>query len=79
MAVGDVGGPRGSRLWRGSVVRYEGATYKVLRTREVDGFAMPRYADYEVLLAPLDGGESPGWVGDNEVEPVDPGGTGGTP
>jgi len=58
------------RVCRGQIVLWEGAKYRVLRRRAVDGFAMLQTSTHEVFLASLNGGIDPEWVPENEVEPV---------
>jgi hypothetical protein len=71
------GGDR--RVYRGQVVGWEGERYRVLRRRAVDGLAMVQTCSHEVFLASLDSGGDPGWVPENEVEPVESASTRGTP
>ena len=59
------------RVRRGQVVAWEGAEYRVQRRRAVDGFAMFQTDTHEVFLAALNGGEEPGWVGENECGPAE--------
>ena len=58
------------RVRRGQVVAWEGAEYRVLRRRAVDGLAMLQTGSRELFLAALDGGIDPEWVPENEVEAV---------
>lgn len=55
---------------QGQIVWWEGVKYRVLGRRAVDGLAMFQTSTHELFLAALDGGEGPGWVGENEVEPA---------
>lgn len=55
---------------RGQVVVWEGVKYRVLRHRPVDGLAMFQTSTHELLLATLDGGDDPGWIGQDEVQPA---------
>lgn len=59
-----------SPVCRGRVVWWEGVKYRVVRRRDVTGLAMLQTDTHELFLAALDGGEGPGWVGQNEVEPA---------
>ncbi|MEO2091111.1 MAG: hypothetical protein ABGY75_16740 [Gemmataceae bacterium] len=64
-------GQQGDRpVYRGRVVWWEGVKYRVLRRRAVTGLAMLQTDTHELFLAELDGGDGPGWVGQNEVEPA---------
>lgn len=61
-------GQTGDGVCRGQVVVWEGVKYRVLRRRPVDGLAMFQTSTHELLLASLDGGDDPGWVGQDEVQ-----------
>ena len=58
---------RRTRARAGDLVSYEGQTFRVLKRRQVTGFAMPAYDDYELLLASPEGVEY-GYVGESETE-----------
>ena len=58
------------RACRRRVVWWERQRCRVLRCRAVDGYAMLQTSSHELFLAALDGGEGPGWVGENEKEAV---------
>lgn len=59
-----------SPVCRRRVVWWEGVKYRVVQRRAVDGLAMFQTSSHELFLAALDGGEGPGWVGQDEVEPA---------
>ena len=61
------------RFCRGQIVSWDGGgRYRVLRRRAVDGFAMFQTGGtHELFLVALDGGEGPGWVGEEEAEPLE--------
>lgn len=54
---------------RGGFVRWEGQKCRVVQRRRTSALAFPRTCEFELRLEAADGGNDPGWVAENEVEP----------